>query len=516
MKKKLVLTAAVVLVLGVGGCGGAGAGSDGGYAPVKSSDRAVFLGDFAGNKFIGDFKARFTNRSAEVDGSTKVIVLDGSYPSNDEVIPAIVTAYQAGAVIVLVRPSQKQQMASTDAIEHKTALHHVSENASVCDMYAFNKFDDHHIFSMEGNYSMSGKVTQGGETVEYDPDTGEEISTTPNVPADYVPVAVEPVVDTAPFFDIIVAWIDAQNNNEKGDGARGAAFRRDASRAAADDVSAMINAQQVVYTYLGASRYATNSGRACKSIPVSDIYLIWAVYDKINHADYYVVQEDVTIPNSGLGYIVNESKDRYKDTAFYLHSFNVNHFPLSPNGAALPLNTGAILMKHAPETANNATTVSSGFSWTLGGSLGFSGMGGTGGVSASMTHTDSESRTITDFVETNLCLDALTQANAKWDYSINHDKLPKKDKPAWNHANTVNIEGAPALATGTAQFHNVWVWEILNTGTGTDAYKMRTEGQTTYGNSWAHADGTWAYSWCDAEDGPTYNNTVNLTPPPRS
>jgi hypothetical protein len=303
----------------------------------------------------------------------------------------------------------------------------------------------------------------------------------------------------------MVGWIDAHNNGQKG-GNYGA-------RAAADDIADLMNAQQVVYTYSTASNQKRHDGVACNTIAVTDLYHIWAVYDKTNHNDYYIVQEDVTFPSAGLGYTANHhdngGDDHYNDTAFYMWGFQSDHVALGKNSENI--DGRLVLEKNTPESANGTSTVTSGFTWGVNGSFGFNGMGGTGSVGGSVSYTDSTTKTITDFYVQNLT----DGKSAKWYYSISSDKVPPKSDGGFWHSRTVNVGDAPVLARTSAQFHNAWLWEITGTS-GNDVYKMKTEAQPRIGNSWIHSTDDWEWKSSDVSYWSTFTNTINLTPPPRN
>jgi hypothetical protein len=499
------LTVALVTVLALGAFLAAcpvNSDDDKDSVSKTTPDQTVFVGNFEGVEFINDFRARFPKRANEVTSATKIVVLDGSYSTSGSAIPAITTAYNEGAAIVLVKPSSSQQAALTAAIQHKSALYQTGEEP--IDMYAFNKFDEHHILMTELLLGYPADDTVTTITVDYD-NAGAITGTTENTETKTnIHQEQNPIVNWAAFLDAMVEWLDAHNNGE--------ALR--ASRAAADDVANLMNAQKFTITASGACGYTlANTNIGCNTIAVTDQYYVWAIYDKTNHEDYYIVREDISIPSGSLGYRENyDSGNHYRNTGFYLNTFRSNHIPQSPTGTALSLNSGVFLVSSSPATANNSQTVTTGTSFSLSGSLGFNGLAGTGSAGGSVSYSNSVSQTITDFGLTNNAYSNGT-ANTDWSYHIQNE--PEVSAPPWNHSRTPRVGKAPDIAKSTATFTNEWVWRIPTAAGSTDSYKMQVQGSSWYAFTWAHSDAPWSCEYGAAESGANFDQTFILTPPPR-
>ena len=478
-------------------------GGDDGGAAVTTGYQTAFVGSFAGVEFLNNFKARFSNQVSTVTRETKIVVLDSAYPPNGSAMPAITDAYNAGAVIVLVRPNASQQAALTDVIEHKPMLHQTGDNSPI-DMYAFNKFNEHHVLmtKMILDNRSSSTVTRltGNENNPEDiTETTESFTGTHQVS--------DPIVDWEAFLDAIVGWIHTRNDGRS---------VVNSPRAAADDVRDITNAQRWTITASGACGYKlANTNIGCNTIAVSIQYYIWAIYDRTSQKDYYIVKEDISIPSFGLGYRENyDSGDHYRNTGFYLNTFVTNHIPQSPNGTALVRDRQVFLLSQSPQTTNEGDTVTTGTSWSLGGSLGFNGVGGTGSVNGSVSYSSSVSQSIKDFVVYNKSLTTPGTANALWEYHCKN--VPAVSAPPWNHNRTPKVGPAPDLARYTATFSNEWIWEIPAAAGSTDSYKMQVQGVSWYAYTWAHSDHILSCLYGAAESGANFDQTLILTAPPRN
>ena len=497
---------AIVLALGVvlNSCP-ANTDDDTAGTPGTTSDQTVFIGSFADVEFIGDFRARFSNQANEVTSAAKIVVLDGTYATNGSAIQAITGAYNAGAAIVLVRPSASQQAALMAVIQHKSVLHQAGNNTPI-DMYAFNKFDEHHVLMTQlipdsREDDTVTRLTRDENDPENITETTEAFTGSHQVGA--------PVVNWASFLDAIVQWLDTHNN-----GSRSTAALQ--NRAATGDVAAIVNSQRLTITAPGACEYTLeNTTIGCNTIAVSIQYYVWAIYNKDTQKDYYIVSEDITIPSAGLGYRENyDSGDHYRNTGFYLNNFATNHIPQSPNGTALARDSQVFLLKQSPETTNGSQTVTTGTSWSMSGSLGFNGLGGTGSGSGSVSYSTSTSRTITDFGVRNNSLTTPGTANALWEYHLQN--APEVSAPPLLHSRTPKVGPAPNLARSTATFSNEWIWEIPTETDSTDSYRMQVQGISWYAYTWAHSNRAWSCVYGAAESGANFKQTFILTPPPRN
>jgi hypothetical protein len=254
------------------------------------------------------------------------------------------------------------------------------------------------------------------------------------------------------------------------------------------------------------------------SMLVTDQYYIWAVYDKDAHEDYYIVQEDITLPNENLGYVENYAAGgtlRY--TGWYLQSYDSNHIPKDRGGTSLALDSGAYLERSSPETSNNSETVTTGMSWGLSGNLGFNGLAGTGGIGANVSFTNSTSVTIPDFKAYNQCETntaySTDAANTKWEYSnqreLGHSIPAGTDR-------TIYVKGsAPDLATRTADFHNMWVWRMPVPNMAIDCFQMEVVNNVLIGANVAYSPKAWQYDYGQEVILGMHTGTILMMPPLR-
>jgi hypothetical protein len=516
-----MLTAALAFGLVLTGCPTDSDDDDGGQVRT-TSERAAFLGNFGAGTFRADFKARFTNQSSTIDGNTEVVVIAGEYPLNGAEADAVGTAYQAGAVIILIEPTGTQQAALTSAIEHRTALAHNTGDVVLCDMYAFNKFDQHHVLNT--SMTFSDEIPQQITNVRVDPDTQELVTEeiTEGVPS---PSRVKPAKDWDAFFGVMIEWVEAHNNGTPNATMSSIGSRAITDNSATDDaVLSAQNAQKFAFSIAGAAGLTLkNTSIACKSTVVTVQYYVWAVYDQNAQEDYYIVREDVTIPSGNLGYVADAPADDggyTKNTGFYLYEFYSNHVPQNPDGQQLALNTEVYSVSTSPATANGVQTVTTGTTWGMSGSLGFSGLGGTGSLGASLSYSSSTSRTISDFSVTNeygqvsgLMNDSDT-ANTRWTYRIAN--MPAFTGPSFWYPETVDVGEAPSLAKSTANFTNEWIWRIPTTANSGKSYQMRVRSHSYYAYSYNQATAPWQYTDGWQASGLVIDQPFALTPPPRN
>lgn len=147
-------------------------------------------------------------------------------------------------------------------------------------------------------------------------------------------------------------------------------------------------------------------------------------------------------------------------------------------GAVIP----AKLVKSSPENANGSTSVTSGFSWNMGGSLGFSGLGGTGSLSGGVSFSESQSFSISDCTVENNSSDDGKAGHAEWIYRMAD---PSNGETHFYYS---DLNDAPLLARSNFQPVNRWIWEVDRKG---DKTQFQSEFIWTNGKSEGQVNCAW-------------------------
>ena len=147
-------------------------------------------------------------------------------------------------------------------------------------------------------------------------------------------------------------------------------------------------------------------------------------------------------------------------------------------GAEIP----AKIVKSSPENANGSASVTSGFSWSMGGSLGFSGLGGTGSLNSGVSFSESQSISISDCTVNNKSADDGQAGHAEWEYKM----ADPRDGDA--HFYYSDLHDAPLLARSNFQPVNRWIWEVERKG---DKAQFKSEFIWTNGKSEGRVNCVW-------------------------
>ena len=202
---------------------------------------------------------------------------------------------------------------------------------------------------------------------------------------------------------------------------------------------------------------------------------VWAAYSFDKKTDFYCINQTVKLYNQDLqcgpdndkGWWWNsETWEKWK-RAFnaerrtktlkpqiygpYLREFGVEVYAKD----ASPF----IEQSRPVNATDGGTTVSEGISYSLGANLGFSGKAAAGGVSASISWSQSVSRVVAD-VRTVAKTDP-NKGKVSWQYSL--DNVPKTSN-AWSKANHTF---AADVASKELQLQQAWIWSIPNSSAST-------------------------------------------------
>jgi hypothetical protein len=237
----------------------------------------------------------------------------------------------------------------------------------------------------------------------------------------------------------------------------------------------------------------------------TQIYPLYAFADQSAPGDYYLMHQEVTIPNAQWynGRWTNKHGGVYvRLCAFFMNNFKIRNYLKG-------LQSGKTVTLHntSPQTTVGQTVYTSGFSWSLEGSL----TGGTQNgkpvatmtAKAGVTFSNTQSRTVSDVDIANLS----GGTEAAW--SIKFNNL------AYFESNSIK---EPALPSRSTQLlYTDWVWRVQGTAdnsTGSPFSNMVINlTDTTWGGSKFYSGkadfGTTTFKpWIDAQ-------AVSITPPNR-
>ena len=200
-----------------------------------------------------------------------------------------------------------------------------------------------------------------------------------------------------------------------------------------------------------------------RTTTVQVLVYVWAFYSFTNNKDYYVIEQEISIPNQNLwnpntrstyhNALWHRTVDYYMgkvliDNYLYqseLHHTNwggitIHYYPLVPDSRM------ALTDTH-PQTVNNSTTYSSSMSFSLGGAIGTPKQ-----INSGMSISVGKSYNVLDFGVTAQSMSS--GFNAAWQWKTN--RLAEKG---------FGVDGfklPPALSTDFSVFGSSWVWVVDN------------------------------------------------------
>lgn len=114
------------------------------------------------------------------------------------------------------------------------------------------------------------------------------------------------------------------------------------------------------------------------------------------------------------------------------------------------------LMNSSPATTNGSASVTSGFSWNLGGNIGFTGTSPTLNISAGISYSTSESVVVEDCKVNNTSAPADDKVKAAWSYSFPRPTIKPNSAPFY----LGDFNDAVLLSRSNFQPYNQWMWKI--------------------------------------------------------
>jgi len=436
--------------------------------------KASVVGNANATNFSHYLTKRFTNKSSRAAADTKAVIvtknpdlLDGSD------LAGIKSVYDAGGAVVLVDPAADKIEGFQDAIGHSDILGTVGAangaSGSFCDAYIFNNKGNHLVV----DYTKSGREGYTITEVEVSAEGSKEESADPESAPNKEGAAARAVqpeeivsgeteTDYAAVIDEVIKWIDSPpETRNAASSARWIGIVEPVLPGG--DITEITYSPSYTRVFQISSAGTTyyDGSSMTGSTTISNTQHIWFCYSLDQDRDYYLVQDDIVIPNAGMYRGVWRQYHfplDWKECGLYMTSVSVDSKLLGENGNPVPIGGsggGASIPYSSPMTVNEISFVTSSMGWNIGGLLGVKAgadgkvslIGGTyGGLSFDKT-------TTYDIQDVGVVNRSLSDgANARFDYTTNVVSTYNTG------ANTMRPPAS--LACNTAQFTHYWRWEI--------------------------------------------------------
>ncbi|MDR1456427.1 MAG: hypothetical protein LBJ01_12310 [Tannerella sp.] len=224
------------------------------------------------------------------------------------------------------------------------------------------------------------------------------------------------------------------------------------------DISVLMTAQTYTWNQTCYLTSKLKSGETFdKTITYTVNQYIWALHSINQHRDYYLIREEMVLPNGNVWqghWSKYHFPYRWNMVAAWMADVGLNHWITDGYHRELTYDKASV-QQTSPQTANNVTTVTSGLSLSLTGTVAFKPAGGpSASVSGNLTYKEEKSYTILDVAVTNQS--SSNGPNAYWQYVT--QKVPKPN------AISSNFSEPATLAVSTAQFFHYWFWTVDNPG----------------------------------------------------
>jgi len=445
--------------------------------------KASVLGNANATNFSHYLIKRFPNRSSRAAADTKAIIVTKSLDALDNSdIACIKSVYDAGGAVVVVDPAADKIEGFQDAIGHSDILGTVGAangaSGSFCDAYIFNNKGNHLVVdytrSGKQGYTITEEVSKGDFAPESADPESAELESAPNK-EESAARAVQPeeivlgetAADYSPVIDEVIKWIETppETRNEAGSARTANAARSLGSvntvlpggditeLSAAASWTRIFQVSSAGYTYYDGSDM---TGTAA----ISNTQYVWSCYSVDQDKDYYLVQDYIVIPNSGMYRGIWRHYHfplDWKECGLYMTSMSVDSKLLGENGNVVPLGGtggGVSIPSSSPKTANETTNVTSTMAWDIGGiasvNIGSKDSGAAFMLFAGVSFEKKTTYSIQDVGVVNRS--SCDGANARFDYTTN---------VVSTYNTGSNTMRPPAdLACNTAQFTHYWRWEI--------------------------------------------------------
>ena len=402
------------------------------------------------------FNRRIGNRQTELSEDAKIIFFKGEdiYNFTVEQCKAIGNAYKNGAILAIDQPKEKQILdlaVKITAPEFGEGFSKEEHDVPFADLLAYNTprgkqyilhdiIDDDPVTyqrmesETEGN-SETNTVTTDKEEPETKTVTLEDVELTPYVAGLYA--------------DEFCKWLNDMDEAESRSLDRLKATRN-------STLDQLVDAQQVTRTYSlvpwGYDDFPnTKKDIANHSVPITVNYFVYGVYSYSKDADYYMVDQEISVCNSSVWRGTGNS-----EKAFVLTEVCFDAHLATDNGTGLSRADGCNILNHSPNTTTGSQTITTTSSFSLSGNVGLSPSGPSGTIGGGISWGVNHASSLPDVSVANNVMDnASYQNNANWVYSVQYNDpyFPGVFKSA-------RFGDTPEVAKSTFHTYNTWIWQV--------------------------------------------------------
>ena len=181
-------------------------------------------------------------------------------------------------------------------------------------------------------------------------------------------------------------------------------------------------------------------------------YTVYSCHSFNDNLDYFLVSQSAQLNPSARWKRTQEGHVRWPHIYEPKQEGHMRRYIFSNEWGENPGNA-VPLVKHAPANANKSSSVTSGFSWSASGSVGFAGLSGTGSLSSGVSFSTSQTFTIDDCTVNNNCGGGKAYL-AEWRY-VFADPANGTAHFYWSE-----LKDAPLLARSNFQPVNQWIWVV--------------------------------------------------------
>ncbi|MDR2011211.1 MAG: hypothetical protein LBQ22_12100 [Bacteroidales bacterium] len=432
---------------------------------VKTSLPVAMIGSKPDLGYLSYLESRLINQSTVITNDTRIVLIHNEHLNSipEDAIQQIKNVYDKGACIVVVEPLYGELQEFLSIFGQSLGSVPADNSTHFCDFYIFNKYGD--IF-IQGDMHPAERITviqtwidENGNALT-EPVTGFEKKKTAD--DDITPY------EYGNTMDIIVKWLnehaleDIAVNNKKED------LKKDHIKSSLkgisdNDVQKLFKAQTVTNNFPVEISHRTPWGENfTRKIDISITFDIYALYSFDQDMDYYAVNEEIFIPNAS----VYRGKWRrgnvmklWRYCGYFMTNIEIDHY--LKNGSKNITNKESSINFASPQTESKVTTITSGMSWKIGGSVGIKSgsesADASGAVSGGVSFNSSKNYQVKDIEivnESGTDKDGKqSTTNARWKFRV--AKLP-------TYKGDISISDPIDLSVHTAQFYTSWLWKIPN------------------------------------------------------
>jgi len=214
-------------------------------------------------------------------------------------------------------------------------------------------------------------------------------------------------------------------------------------------------------------------------------YIQYSCHSFTNGMDYYFISQSAQLNPSVLWKWIEKGHVSYPNIYLPKQEGHMRRYLFKNYWGEDPGNN-VPLEKTSPENANDKTTITSGISYSLSGSLGFNGNGPTGSLTAGATFNNSQSFSLSDCSVNNMSGSEGKKHLAAWEYSFAD---PANGSTEFYYT---ELKDAPLLSRSNFQPVNQWIWTVPRSFTDKwSNFRFKSEFTWTNGRSEGQMNCCW-------------------------